>query len=82
MSIFEHLNIGSPQPTPLNGTTLDLLRKEGASAKMCGIKRSAAPFIHPGMRDAWLDGYDAAPEPEPLAKRFEAGGPLLGAGDV
>jgi ribosome modulation factor len=73
-----HLLYRDPHPA-----ALDALKDEGYAAKRLGLPReSCPPFRHEGMRAAWLDGWDAAPEPESLVKRFESGGPLLYQGDL
>lgn len=70
-------------PKPLDATTIDAIKCEGQAAKRFSLGRGACPrFVHDGMRVAWLEGYDAEPDPEPmLAKRFESGGALLGSFD-
>lgn len=52
---------------------------EGMAARRAGLSRDACPSDS-AMRGYWLEGYDRAYEP--LAKRFESGGPLLAGAPV
>lgn len=79
MNLADHLPFNARGKLP--ASTRDALNSEGAIAKGLGLPRDACPrFAHDSMRAAWLEGYDAAPGPEPMLKRFETGGPLLGGG--
>lgn len=71
-----------PALDPVPAGTIAIIKTAGADARRAGISRAGVPYAHPEMRAAWLAGWDAEPAPTPagetLAKRFEAGGPLLG----
>lgn len=65
-----------PTLDPIQAETLASIREVGADARRKGIGRGGVPYAHPDMRAAWLAGWDG--EPEPLLKRFEGGGALVG----
>lgn len=70
-------------PSEDTTSAYDQARSAGAAAKRCGVSRHCCPaFADPGMREAWLGGWDSVPVLEHLAKRFESGGPLIDGGIV